>query len=40
LLALTDEIRWELDKATQQGLMAVEPINIPLDPPGDCNRYV
>ncbi len=39
LLGLTDEMRIQLDGATQQGLMEIAPINLPVNPPGNCNHY-
>ena len=39
LLGLTDEMRIQLDGATQHGLMEIAPVNLPVNPPGDCNHY-
>jgi hypothetical protein len=39
LLALTDEMRVQLDQATEKGLVELAAVNLPVDPPGDCNHY-
>jgi len=39
LLALTEEMRVQLDQATESGLVELAPVNLPVDPPGDCNHY-
>lgn len=39
LLNLTAESRSQIDAATQQGLIELAPVNLPVDPPGDCNHY-
>jgi hypothetical protein len=39
LLGLTDEMRGQLHRATEEGLVELAPVNLPVDPPGDCNHY-
>lgn len=39
LLGLTDEMQAQLAKATQQGLLEIAPVHLPVKPPGDCNHY-
>lgn len=39
LLGLTDEARIQLAEAKQRDLIEIAPVNLPVDPPGDCNHY-
>ncbi len=39
LLGLTEEMRNQLAQAAQQGMIDVAPVNLPVNPPGDCNHY-
>lgn len=39
LLNLTPESRSRMDAATERGLLELAPVNLPVDPPGDCNHF-
>ncbi len=39
LLNLTSESRSQMDAATERGLLELAPVNLPVDPPGDCNHF-
>lgn len=39
LLGVTDEFRPQLATADRQGLIEIAPVNLPINPPGDCNHY-
>ena len=39
LLGVTDEFRTQLATADRQGLIEIAPVNLPINPPGDCNHY-
>jgi hypothetical protein len=39
LLGLTDEMKVQLNRAMENGLMEIAPVNLPVHPPGDCNHY-
>ena len=39
LLDVTDDFRDQLAVATRQGLIEFARVNVPVDPPGDCNHY-
>ena len=39
LLGVTDEFRDQLATATRQGVLEIAAVNLPVDPPGDCNHY-
>lgn len=39
LLAPTDEQQALLDAAEAAGVLEIAPVNLPVDPPGDCNHF-
>ena len=39
LLDVSDDCRDQLAAATRLGLIELAPVNLPVDPPGDCNHY-
>ncbi|MHC4875950.1 MAG: hypothetical protein ACYTGL_05585 [Planctomycetota bacterium] len=39
LLNLTPESFGRIESATERGLLELAPVNLPADPPGDCNHY-
>ncbi len=39
LLNVTDKMSHQLANATRQGLIEIAAVNLPVDPPGDCNHY-
>ncbi|HJN12650.1 MAG TPA: hypothetical protein QF564_28470 [Pirellulaceae bacterium] len=39
LLDLTEEFSTQLATATRQELIEIAPVNLPVNPPGDCNHY-
>jgi hypothetical protein len=39
LLGLTDEFNNQRATAARQGLLEIAPVNLPVNPPGDCNHY-
>lgn len=39
LLDLTDEFGEQLKTAKGKGLVEIEAVHLPVDPPGDCNHY-
>jgi len=39
LLGLTQESRLRLAEGARRGLTEIAPVDLPVDPPGDCNHY-
>ena len=39
LLNLTEESRSEIDRATAADTLELAPVNLPTNPPGDCNHF-
>ena len=39
LLGLTHDMRIQLAEAKRLGLLDIAPVNLPVDPAGDCNHY-
>lgn len=39
LLRITDTSSDQVATAVRQGLIEIAPVNLPVNPPGDCNHY-